>query len=238
MLITGITEADVRARLYDGATFELRWINWSDLTQGDVKLLNGTVGDIIMEHSQFQTELRGLTQKLTTIVGSVYGQECLAQLFDGGANGVDPHNHWKCQLHRADWFQTGTVQSSPDSITVVPINNPSLGEELLMVGSSTPTALAPSGWFNDGLIKFTSGVLYGYIFEIATWDGVTLTLFAGAPMPEPPSPGDTFEIEPGCDKFKTTCFSKFNNIVNFRGFQDIPGLNVLSGSGKPAVASR
>jgi uncharacterized phage protein (TIGR02218 family) len=35
--------------------------------------------------------------------------------------------------------------------------------------------------------------------------------------------GDTLSITAGCDKLIATCKTKFNNIVNFRGFPTIPG---------------
>jgi hypothetical protein len=232
-----ITEDDVRARLYDGATFQLRTVNWADLTQGDLKLLSGTVGDIQMKNGQFQIELRGLTQKLTTVIGSLYGPICRAELFGGGAEGIDPTNHWKCRLNRADWVQSGVVGSSPDSVTIVPTESGSPPVTALkQKGIGYPgTAPAPEGWFNDGVIIFTSGVLNGYSFEVANWDGTTLTLFGGGPMPQQPSPGDTFQIEPGCDKLKSTCHTKFNNIINFAGEADIPGLNVIGAISRTQV---
>lgn len=231
----GITEHDVRARLYDMATFNYRVVNWADLTMGDMKLLSGTIGDIQMKNGQFQIDLRGLTQYLTTVIGSLYGPLCRAELFGGGAEGIDPTNHWKCRLNRADWIQNGTVLSSPDSITIVPINSSSVAEQLLMVGSTTPTVPAPAGWFDDGIITFTSGPLLGYSFEIATWDGTNLSLFGGGPMPLTPDPGDTFVIEPGCDKTKGTCFSKFNNVINHAGEADIPGMNVIGAVSRTQV---
>src|SRR4029077_10210211 len=39
----GISEADIRARLFDNATFELSVVNWADTTQGNLKLLRGTI---------------------------------------------------------------------------------------------------------------------------------------------------------------------------------------------------
>jgi uncharacterized phage protein (TIGR02218 family) len=222
-----ISEKDIRARLFDNATVELSAVNWADTTQGNLKLLKGTVGDIVMTNGAYQIELRGLTQKLTTLVGSTYGPVCRAELFGGGAEGIDPSNHWKCRLNRADWVQTGSVGSSPDSVSVVPNSSGSPAISLKMVGSSTPTVAAPTGWFDDGMITFTSGELNGYSFEVASWDGSTLTLFSGSPMPFTPTAGDTFEVEPGCDKTKPTCHSKFGNIVNFAGEADIPGLNVI-----------
>src|ERR1035437_1228817 len=76
----GINEHDVRARLYAGATFELRVVNWADLTQREIKSLSGTIGDITMDNGAYTIELRGLTQKLTTIIGSLYGPVCRAEL--------------------------------------------------------------------------------------------------------------------------------------------------------------
>jgi hypothetical protein len=233
---SGISEHDVRAHLYDNATFELRAVNWSDLTMGDLKLLSGTIGDIEMKNGQYQMELRGWTQKLTTTCGSLYGPNCRAELFGGGIEGIDPTNHWKCRLNRADWVQNGTVGSSPDLMTIVPTvaGSPAV-TTLLMVGSSTPTDLAPAGWFDHGVITFTSGALDGYSFEIAVWDGLVLSLYAATPMPFAPAPGDTFEIEPGCDKTPNTCHTKFVNIINFAGEANIPGLNVIGAVSRPQV---
>jgi uncharacterized phage protein (TIGR02218 family) len=39
--------------------------------------------------------------------------------------------------------------------------------------------------------------------------------------------GDIFTIVAGCDKLKETCIAKFNNILNFRGFPDVPGIDKL-----------
>jgi hypothetical protein len=43
--------------------------------------------------------------------------------------------------------------------------------------------------------------------------------------------GDTFELEPGCDRTAATCAQKFGNIVNYRGYGIfIPGaLAILAG---------
>jgi uncharacterized phage protein (TIGR02218 family) len=35
--------------------------------------------------------------------------------------------------------------------------------------------------------------------------------------------GDRVRLTAGCDKRLATCKSKFNNIINFQGFPDIPG---------------
>jgi hypothetical protein len=309
----GINENDIRARLYDNAIFELRVVNWQDLTMGDMKMLSGPLGDIEIKNGEYQIQLRGWTEKLKNQIGSTYGPVCRAELFGSGIEGINPNNHWKCQLNRADWVQTGTVDSSPDEFSIVPPlagsppettlsevqlatlvscynaasghtiygmgpNFPYTSEQLVgnectvtnfenplnngtfICLSYDPTDIdayqpngtitlanaagvasifgnplaniavftpAPPGWFNDGIITFTSGVLNGYTFQIATWDGTTLVLFAGSPMPQQPSAGDTYDIEPGCDHTRPTCASKFHNAINFAGEADIPGLGIL-----------
>ncbi len=233
----GISEHDVRAHLYDNATWEMRIVNWNDLTMGDMKPLSGTVGDIEMKNGQFTMELRGWTQKLTTTICSVYQPTCRAELFGGGVEGIDPNNHWKCRLNRYQWVQTGTVLSSPDLITIVPTvaGSPPV-VDLFQKGVGYPgTTPAPEGWFDNGVIKFLDGDLAGYQFEIAIFDGATLQLYPQQPLPFSPAPGDTFEIEPGCNKLKATCDTKFHNIINYAGEADIPGVNVIGAVSRPQV---
>ncbi|RMA42141.1 hypothetical protein D9R08_11880 [Rhodophyticola porphyridii] len=43
------------------------------------------------------------------------------------------------------------------------------------------------------------------------------------PFRAPVAPGDMIRLEAGCDKRMETCRLKFNNLLNFRGFPDIPG---------------
>jgi uncharacterized phage protein (TIGR02218 family) len=46
-------------------------------------------------------------------------------------------------------------------------------------------------------------------------------------MPFNISAGDEFTIVAGCDKASRTCIEKFNNIINFRGEPDLPGMDKL-----------
>jgi hypothetical protein len=39
------------------------------------------------------------------------------------------------------------------------------------------------------------------------------------------------EIAPGCDLRRDTCAGRFNNLLNFGGFPDIPGRNPFGGTG-------
>lgn len=77
----------------------------------------------------------------------------------------------------------------------------------------------PAGWFDMGVIQFTSGPLAGVTRNIKAWDGSTLTL--SLPLPGLPA-GCGFTVVPGCDKTKATCQVKFQNLARFRGCPYVP----------------
>ena len=40
--------------------------------------------------------------------------------------------------------------------------------------------------------------------------------------------GDTFDVWAGCDKTMNKCVNFFNNLNNFRGFNSIPGADIVT----------
>lgn len=215
---SSITEADIRALKYDNAQFKAMIVNWQDLTMGHVEIRRGPWGDVKMKNSLWTAECRGLAAYLQSRIGATYGPICRAT-FGSGLNGIDMNSHYLCMVDVTLFRQNGSVASVTDDRTIVPAAG------LLQVGSATPTNPAPAGWFDDGFLKFTSGALNGASFEIKTWDGATLILFLG--VPELPSPGDTFQIEPGCNKTADNCQNKYSNIANLRAENAIPGMDQL-----------
>jgi uncharacterized phage protein (TIGR02218 family) len=203
-----ITEADLRAQLYDDATIQIRVVNWADLTQGDLLIRTGTVGVVKLRNGIFTAEIRGLTFKLSTVLGATYGPICRAQ-FGSGFNGIDMASQWLCMVNVVPLTQIGVIASSPDAVTIVP--------QAGLTGAA--------GYFDDGLITLDGGPLTGYQFEVKSWDGTSLKLFL--PLPSPLSISQRFFIEPGCNHTIFDCQNKFANIVNFRGEPFMPGTDVL-----------
>jgi len=75
--------------------------------------------------------------------------------------------------------------------------------------------------FQQGSITFTSGVNTGATATVGSVAaGASLTLVY--PLESVPAVGDTFTVYFGCDHTPGTCQTKFNNIVNFRGFPYVP----------------
>ncbi len=76
----------------------------------------------------------------------------------------------------------------------------------------------------NGRVEFTSGDNDGLSMEIKQW---TSTIKLVLPMPFNITVGDTFNMIEGCKKTKDECKNRFNNLVNFRGFPDVPGVDKM-----------
>jgi uncharacterized phage protein (TIGR02218 family) len=86
-----------------------------------------------------------------------------------------------------------------------------------------------SGWFTFGTLDWTSGANAGRQAEVLSHDlvdGVAILTLLEAPV-RAIAMSDTFTIRAGCDKRIATCGTKFINIVNFRGFPNIPGQDAV-----------
>lgn len=196
-----IDDSDLLAGLWDFAKFEISRVNYEDLTQGKEILRAGTLGNVRTGTNNFFVELRGMMQPLQQDVGRVYNPACDADLGDH-----------RCKVDLAPYTVTGTVTTS---ITQSSFVDSGRGE--------------PAGWFDFGLLTFTSGLNTGYSMEVKEFGSGEFVLQQA--MPAPIEVGDEYKVYAGCDKRRSTCKDKFDNIVNFRGFPDVPGMDrMVSGT--------
>jgi hypothetical protein len=80
---TGITENDVKNRLFDYASIYLFMVNWRDLTMGQLNLRRGWLGEtVIATNGAFAAELRGLNQALVQEFGNFFSPLCRNDLGD------------------------------------------------------------------------------------------------------------------------------------------------------------
>jgi len=94
-----------------------------------------------------------------------------------------------------------------------------------IVGSGSTASVIKWGGagasFLQGSITFTSGANAGATATVGSVvAGTSLTLLY--PLESAAAPGDGFTVYCGCDHTPGTCQSKFNNLVNFRGFPFVP----------------
>lgn len=111
-----------------------------------------------------------------------------------------------CGVSMNTYKTTATVQSSQGSVMTLTING-----------------TFADGYFTGGIVKLASGATRFIISH--TSSSITLS----RPFTESVG-GATIEMFAGCDHLKSTCMSKFNNLLNFGGFPYIPNTNPFGGS--------
>ncbi|TNF20594.1 MAG: DUF2163 domain-containing protein [Rhodobacteraceae bacterium] len=193
-----ITEADILAGRYDGADVRAWLVNWQDVGQRHL-LFRGTIGEMRRIDGAFEAELRGLSEALNRPFGRVYQAPCTAVLGDGGC--------------RFDLATPGYVWEGP----VLSV------EETSTVTVETDGAFEPD-WFRRGRMDVLSGAakgLYGAIKRDAR-GGKGQQIELWEPLRAQIAVGDLVRLTAGCDKRVETCRFKFNNLLNYQGFPDVP----------------
>ncbi|WP_342075403.1 DUF2163 domain-containing protein [Yoonia sp. SS1-5] len=194
-----ITEADIEAGRYDGATVTTWLVQWDSIDNRVVRFV-GTIGEMTRADGGFQAELRGLTDALNQPQGRSFLRNCSAILGDA-----------RCTVDLADpayFFEqpVTTVQSS-------------------QFFGFTDIAGFNDRWFEAGELRVLSGAAAGLSAVIkADKTGLAdrmMTLWQ--PLGAAVMPGDLVRVTAGCDKRSKTCAQKFSNLINFQGFPDIPG---------------
>lgn len=85
-----VKENELRFGIWDAATVEIRIVNWADLTQGEIKVRKGQLGNITMKNGVMTAELLGLTNKLQVLAGRTFGTSCDAELGDSRCKAAVP----------------------------------------------------------------------------------------------------------------------------------------------------
>ncbi len=193
-----VAETDLLNGRYDYAEVEIFIVNYASLGDGNIEVKRGFLGEVKVSRGKFVAELRGLAQLLAQRTGLVYAASCNAVLGDA-----------RCTLSLGLFTGSATVTGVTDNAEF-----------------ATDAVIFDSNFFAGGELVWTSGANDGLRMEVKelNTDGVvTLAL----PMGNGVQPGDTFDVIAGCDKTRDTCKVKFDNLANFRGFPDVPGMDKI-----------
>lgn len=191
--LAGVARDDIAAGLYDKARIELRLFDYVGGTV--VKILAvGHWGNVTLREDSFVAEFRSLAQGLQQTIGRSYTPTCTAELGDD-----------RCKVDIGTLTEAGLVAGVTDPRTIV-----------------DPARIEADGFWRGGLIEFLDGPAEGFRMEVkdSASSGV-LVLFQALPVS--PQVGDAYSLSPGCDKTFSTCKSRYDNVVNFRGYPHIPG---------------
>ncbi|WGW02520.1 DUF2163 domain-containing protein [Tropicibacter oceani] len=196
---SAIREEDIAAGRFDGAEVVSWLVNWADVS-GRRVMFRGHIGELRRGNGAFHAELRGLTDLLSRPLGRVYQKPCSAVLGDKGC-GFD--------VTRPGYFHEGPVTSV---------------KETRSFHFADLSEFEP-GWFQRGRLVVLSGAAAGLSGaikrdELASDGSRRIDLWE--PLRAVPQPGDQVRLIAGCDKRFETCRLKFNNVVNYQGFPDIP----------------
>lgn len=201
-----ITEEDLIAGKWDYAKVEFFIVNYADLTQGRLYVASGTLGEISIGDTEYEAEIRGTMQPVQNTFGRAYLPACDADWGDARC-GLDP-------------------EVFPDGKVTTTVTTAAVGARRQFIASGITQA---AEWFTYGKLVWTSGLNQGVVSVVkqhTTGGNITLQL----PTPYNITPSDGFYVLAGCDKTAAMCKAKFNNKINFRGFDKIPGRDrVMSG---------
>lgn len=194
-----VREADIEAGRFDGAGVRCWLVNWQDVSMRWLQF-RGSIGEIRRAGGAFQAELRGLTEALNRPLGRIDQKPCTAVLGDAACRfDLDTPGYAAelaaAEVERNEVFRWDALPGfEPD-------------------------------WFTGGRLTVLSGAAEGLWAAVkadqSTADGRKIALWE--PIRAAVQPGDTLRLEAGCGKRLETCRLKFNNVLNFRGFPDIPG---------------
>ncbi|MCV2875605.1 DUF2163 domain-containing protein [Rhodobacteraceae bacterium XHP0102] len=190
-----IAEADIARGLYDGAEVTAYLVRW-DAPEARMVQFKGHMGEITRKAGQFEVELRGLSEALNQSRGRAYGRDCDAVLGD-----------LRC---RADLDAPSVRAEAPVRF---------VDQEARILRFETFEVLAfPLAHFERGTVEIAGArALIKLDQRFATYRQITLWSDLEADL------GQNAILRAGCDKRWTTCRDKFDNLLNFQGFPDIPG---------------
>lgn len=188
-----VTRTAVLGGRYDDAVVRYFLVNWSDLSQGAAKLVKGRIVLATVEGGRFKFTIHSEISKFSQNIGRVITGYCDADFGDA-----------RCGFTPATLAATVSAVTDERSFTVT------------FAGSYA------NDFWNKGTVSFDSGALLGCRpVEIFDWtSGGVVTLWTG--LVEAPEIGDTLTLTQGCEKTRAACFA-YDNVVNFRGFPDVPG---------------
>ncbi len=194
-----VTEADIEAGRFDGAEVVAWLVNWQDVSQRTIQF-RGFVGELVRSGGAFQVELRGLTDLLNRPIGRVYQKPCTAVLGDRQC-GLDVSEDLYCAKRKV-----ARVKDRQEFRWSV-------------FNSHDPN------WFARGRFEVLSGAAAGLSGAIKRdfFDGSERVVELWEPIRAGIAKGDEVHLIAGCDKRFETCRFKFANVLNFRGFPDLPG---------------
>ena len=195
-----ITESDLLAGLYDGATVLVFLVNYADTSMGTITLLKGNLGQVVVGNGTFTAELRSNIQKAQQKIVQLTSSLCRARFLGDSL----------CKY-------AGTLVVGGLVVTSVTSNR------VFSVAGATQA----DGYFANGKVHFTSGANLGAEMDVKQFTHTGGLFELQLAMPYTVAVGDTFDGYRGCNHTFGQCVGTFSNGKNFQGEPYVPGADQM-----------
>jgi uncharacterized phage protein (TIGR02218 family) len=221
----GISLAQIRAGLFQGATIRVYRVNYMDLTQGHDLVDYGRLGETRLSRSMFSTEFRSLMGLTKQPISVQYSTDCRAH-FGSKAIGTGDGSFEERHPCGKDFVWDDGVVTS-------------LGSNARRIFIAS--ALTATGdFYSPGVVRFTSGANAGFEMEVDDYNGDTKTITLALALPYTIAADDEFEIRQDCSKLwdddQHGCLYHYGSdrVYHFQGEPHIPvadgGSNMVPGA--------
>jgi uncharacterized phage protein (TIGR02218 family) len=195
--IAGIGRDQIASGVFDNARCYLFATTWNNPVEDYEPIVVSILGKTTLMDDRYKVEEMALIDALNQSVGFTYTASCPKQF--GGQEFAG------CKKDLAPLTVTGTL-------TAVTSN------AIFRDAARTEAA----DYFGAGTIQFTSGANAGLKPQEIKSYAADGTIETFEPFYYALAPGDAYTMVPGCRKRKEDCRDKWQNIVNFGGFSEIP----------------
>lgn len=192
----GFTKRDLRSRRYETAKVTMSEVDFR--TPDDTKLVMfvGRIGrTTFSDTGTAEIEVHTKTFDEIKFADEVYQQTCRASLGDNRCR-------FPLESFRVDFTVTAVINRTT-----------------FIVSTFGPTAAGRPDidYFSQGQLKWLSGDNDLWEADIMTGFLANRQITTFFPMPEAVKVGDIGKMYPGCDRKHSTCITKFDNVLNYRG---------------------
>lgn len=194
-----ISAEDLLAGRYREAKVRESSVDWRYPHLGPFHVKTYSIEDTVHDGREWRGNLVGMAARLRQRVGRKMNRTCDADFGDA-----------RCK------FDAASLEVASEVVAVAEYRR-----------AFTTTLTQARAYFNSGVLTWTSGPNVGVVSEVKN------SLFAGGKVslqlrtPFDVSPGDEFAIRPGCAKTYAMCKNRYDNLLNFRGFDTVPGNDSL-----------
>lgn len=193
----GVTRDAIQSGVFDGARCYLFACDFLNPVEDYEPIVASIMGKTTIEDSRYKVEEMALVDALNQSVGKSYTAQC-GKTFGG-------QEYAGCKKALGPLTVTGTLTAVTSSAII-----------------RDAARSEAADYFAAGTVRFTSGLNAGLKpLEIKRHEADG-TLETFEPFYYAPAIGDAYELIPGCRKRLEDCRDKWNNVINFGGFSNIP----------------